>query len=79
MLFNPFKYQFETTYLRDEGDSAILKIRHSTDEAEIAFPKKLLPPELSLGESTALVLEPKEVLQKNESAVLKQLLEELVK
>lgn len=79
MLFNPFKYQFEATYLRDEGDSVILKIRRGTDESEIAFPKKLLPPQLQPGESTALMIEPQEALKQSEASIMKQLLEELVK
>lgn len=83
MLFNPFKYQFEAQYLRDENSAsgetqAILKIRKGSEEAEVHFPKKLLPPELQFGDTTSLSLQPQESLKKDEAAVLKQLLEDLI-
>lgn len=79
MLFNPFKYQFEAEYLRDENALAVLKVRKGSEEELVYFPKKLLPPELKIGEHTALVIQPQEALKKTEAETLRQLLEELIR
>lgn len=79
MLFNPFKYQFEAEYIREENTFAVLRVRRGTTVGEVYFPKDLLPPELKPGESTALLLEPPEALKKGEEAVMKTLLEELIR
>ena len=78
-MFNPLKYQFSATYLRDQNEQALLQIRRGNQEESFLFPKGLLPPEIAVGTNFVLNLQPEEVAKQNESEVLKQLLSELVR
>lgn len=78
MLWNPFQFQFNATYLADEGDMAVLEIRKGASLENIRFPKKLLPPSLTPGASFNLKLEDSETARTGEAQALRQLLSELI-
>ena len=78
-MFNPLKYQFSATHLGEQGENAVLKVRRGTTEESILFPRNMLPPELTIGTSFILNLQPEEASKQNEVEILKQLLSELVR
>lgn len=78
MLWNPFQFQFNATYLADEGDVAVLEIRKGAALEQVRFPKNLLPPGLTIGSSFNLKLEDSETARTGEIQALRQLLSELI-
>lgn len=78
MLWNPFQFQFNTTYLADEGELAVLEIRKGAALENIRFPKNLLPSGLTPGASFNLKLEDSETARTGESQTMRQLLSELL-
>ncbi len=78
-MFNPLKYQYVATYLAEEGAQVLLKIRRGSLEEELHFPKTLLPPEVQLGDSFSLNLQPEESNKQGDAEVLRQLLSELIR
>ena len=78
MLWNPFQFQFNATYLSDEGELAVLEIRKGAALEHIRFPKSLLPPNLTVGASFNLKLEDSETARTGEAQTLRQLLSELI-
>lgn len=80
MPFNPLQHRLLARYLQDQGaDQARLSLRIGAKEHEIIFPKDLLPSELNPGEEFLFSLQPKELLEKKEADILKELLQELIK
>ncbi|OGJ44117.1 hypothetical protein A3J23_02820 [Candidatus Peregrinibacteria bacterium RIFCSPLOWO2_02_FULL_48_14] len=79
MLFNPFKYQYETSYLNDEDNSAVLLLRKGSLEEKIRLPKTLLPLDAKPGDHFILNLQSPENAQQTEAESLKKLLEELTR
>lgn len=78
MLWNPFQFQFNATYLQDEGELAVLEIRKGAALENIRFPKNLLPPGLTPGTSFNLKLEDSETARTGEIQALRSLLSELI-
>lgn len=78
MLWNPFQFQFNTTYLQDEGELAVLEIRKGAALENIRFPKTLLPPGLTPGASFNLKLEDSETARTGEAQALRRLLSDLI-
>lgn len=78
MLWNPFQFQFNATYLQDEGELAVLEIRKGAALENIRFPKNLLPPGLTPGAIFNLKLEDSETARTGEAQTLRQLLSELI-
>lgn len=78
MLWNPFQFQFNASYLRDEGEMAVLEIRKGAGMETIRFPKTLLPPSLPIGGSFTLKVEDNETAQTSEAQTMRQLLSDLI-
>ncbi len=78
MLWNPFQFQFNATYLADEGDLAVLELRKGATVEQVRFPKTLLPPGQQVGSSFCLKMEDSETAKTGEIHALRQLLSELI-
>ena len=78
MLWNPFQFQFNATYLSDEGELAVLEIRKGAALEQVRFPKSLLPPGLGIGSVFNLKLEDSETALTSEKETLRYLLNELI-
>ena len=78
MLWNPFQFQFNATYLSDEGELAVLEIRKGAALEQVRFPKSLLPPGLGIGSVLNLKLEDSETALTSEKETLRYLLNELI-
>lgn len=78
MLWNPFQYQVTATFLREEGEQAILEIHKGTHAGTILFPKSLLPHVLRPGETFVLKMEDSETARTLEIQTLRQLLNDLI-
>ena len=78
MLWNPFQYQFNATYLSDERDQAVLEIRKGAGIEQLRFPKSLLPAGLQIGTSFCLKLEDSETARTTEAETMRQLLSDLI-
>lgn len=78
MFWNPFQYQVTATFLREEGEQAILEIHKGTHVETIPFPKSLLPHVLKPGETFILKMEDAETARTSEIQTLRQLLNDLI-
>ena len=78
MTWNPFQYQYTATYLKDEGDEAVLELRKGSTSQVLHFPKNLLPTDLETGASFTLKVEDIETAKNSESEALKELLSNLI-
>lgn len=78
MAWNPFKFQFTATYLKEEGAYAVLELKRGTQVEAIYFPKSLLPLEATVGSSFTLKLEDPETAQTSETKTMQKLLEQLI-
>ncbi len=78
MHWNPFQYQYNATYLSDEGEMALLEVRKGTDVERVPFPKIMLPPSLTLGASFNIKLEDTETARTSEAQTLRRLLNDLI-
>lgn len=78
MLWNPFQFQFNASYLADEGDQAVLEIRKGAALEQVRFPKNLLPASLAIGGSFNLKLEDPETARTGEAQTMRQLLSDLI-
>lgn len=78
MLWNPFQYQLNASYLSDEGEMAVLEIRKGAGVEQIRFPKSMLPPGIALGGSFTLKVEDNETARTGETQTMRQLLSDLI-
>ncbi len=78
MLWNPFQFQFDATYIADEGELAVLELRKGASVEHIRFPKTLLPPGQQVGSSFSLKLEDSESARAGEIQNLRRLPSELI-
>jgi hypothetical protein len=79
MIFHPFKYQLSSTLLDKQERNSTIRVRRGSQEEILNFPNSLLPEELTIGESFTLKIEPTEGAHADESQILKNLLEELIR
>lgn len=77
-MFNPFKYQYTATLLRQEGDMVVARIQSGTTDVEMKIPAAHIPKEVQMGQQFMLTLQPLESAQDKEFHTLKRLLEELI-
>lgn len=79
MTWNPFKFQYHATYLKDEGAYALLELKKGTQKEQLFYPKSLLPLDLSIGSSFVLKIEDTQSAQESETKTMQKLLEELIR
>ena len=77
-MFNPIKYQYMVTLIREEGNEAIIKLNAGALEQEIRIPRSLLPKEVKAGERFTLSFQPEEAAQKGQYESMKSLLNDLI-
>lgn len=77
-MFNPFKYQYRATYLRDENGHVLTRVQKGSEEQEVYLPKAILPSELNTGDSFILSLQAEESAKNAEYKTLQRLLTELI-
>ncbi len=78
MLWNPFQYQYNATYLSDEGEMALVEIRKGAGMEQIRLPKSILPPALLIGSSFTLKIEDSETARTSEISTMRRLLSDLI-
>lgn len=78
MLWNPFQYQYNSTYIADEGEMALVEIRKGAGLEQIRLPKSMLPSALPIGGSFTLKIEDSETARTGEIQTLRKLLGELI-
>ncbi len=79
MTWNPFKFQYTATYLKEEGLHAVLELKKGSQTELIYFPKSMLPLEATVGSSFTMKLEDTQSAQGSETKAMQKLLEELIR
>jgi hypothetical protein len=79
MTWNPFKFQYHATYLKDEGAYALLELKKGTQTETFYFPKTLLPPDLNPGSTFTFKMEDPQSAQESELKTMQKLLEALIR
>lgn len=78
MPLNPFQYQYEATYLTEEGEEATIELKQGARNQTIKIPKTLLPSEFKPGSSFVVKIQDPESAKQTEMETLKSLLQSLI-
>ena len=78
-MFSPLEFQYGARILQVEESEFLVELRTGIQSTVIRLPKNFFPQETQPGDELVLRLFSKEAAQKGETAILKELLEELLK
>lgn len=77
-MINPFKHEYDATFLKKDGEEAVVEIKSGAVNERLRIPVGLIPDEIKPGESFSLRFQSKETAQTGTYESMRKLLEELI-